>query len=152
MSASEIVKRYGNRWPIECYFKACKSLLKLVKEFHGVSYDLTLSSTTLVLTRFILFEWIRRKHNDDKTIAKLFFVCCEDIQNMDFTTALRNLMSIFTTGLRTGNISIDETIRIQLIGWFVSQPAFIPSIFPEFSEYIGVDEGHCAVLKAEYCQ
>lgn len=36
LSASEVVRRYGNRWPIECCFKACKSLLKLGKEFHGV--------------------------------------------------------------------------------------------------------------------
>ena len=62
LSASEVVRRYGNRWPIECCFKACKPLLKLGKEFHGLSYDLTVSSTALVFTRFILLEWIRCKH------------------------------------------------------------------------------------------
>lgn len=152
LSASEIVRRYGNRWPIECCFKACKSLLKLGKEFHGVSYDLTVSSTALVLTRFILLEWMRRKHNDDKTIAELFFVCCEDIQDMEFTTALRSLMSIFATGIRDGRISIDETVRIQLVGWFVSQPAFIRAVFPGFLECIGADEEECAVLAAACCQ
>ncbi|MCI9357987.1 MAG: transposase [Lachnospiraceae bacterium] len=88
LSASEIVRRYGNHWDVECCFKDCKSLLKLGKEFHRVSYDLTVSSTFLILTRFILLEWMRRKHNDDKTIAELFFVCCKDIQDMEFTAAL----------------------------------------------------------------
>lgn len=152
LSASEIVRRYGNRWPIECCFKACKSLLKLGKEFHGVSYDLTVSSAALVFTRFILLEWIRRKHNDDKTIAELFFVCCEDIQDMEYSTALRSLMSIFTTGIRNGSVIIDETVRMQLIEWFVSQPAFIQSIFPEFMNGIGRDEGDLSILQVAYCQ
>lgn len=152
LSASEIVRRYGNRWPIECCFKACKSLLKLGKEFHGVSYDLTVSSTALVFTRFILLEWMRRKHNDDKTIAELFFVCCEDIQDMELSTALRSLMSIFATGIRNGSITIDETVRMQLIGWFVSQPAFIRAIFPEFMSDIGIDEEDSSILSVAFCQ
>lgn len=152
LSDSEVVRRYGNRWPIECCFKACKSLLKLGREFHGVSYDLTVSSTALVFTRFILLEWIRRKHNDDKTIAELFFVCCEDIQDMEYSTALRSLMSIFVTGISNGIIIIDETVRMQLIEWFVSQPAFIRSIFPEFMDGIGADEGDLSILQAAYCQ
>lgn len=54
----------------------------------GVSYDLTVSSTALVFTRFILLKWMHRKHNDEKTIAGLFFVCCEDIQDMELSAAL----------------------------------------------------------------
>ena len=137
---------------IECCFKTCKSLLKLGKEFHGVSYDLTVSSTALVFTRFILLEWIRRKHNDDKTIAELFFVCCEDIQDMELSTALRSLISIFATGIRDGSIIIDETVCEQLIGWFVSQPAFIRAIFPEFMSGIGVDEEDSTILSVACCQ
>ena len=152
LSAGEIVRRYGNRWPIECCFKACKSLLKLGKEFHGVNYDLTISSTALVFTRFILLEWIRRKHNDEKTIAELFFVCCEDIQDMEYSTALRSLMCIFATGVRNGDITINETVRMQLIEWFVSQPAFIQSIFPEFMSGIEADQGDLSILSVVYCQ
>ncbi|RKI42080.1 hypothetical protein D7V86_20530 [bacterium D16-51] len=43
LSAGEIVRRYGNRRPIECCLKVCKSLLKPGKEFHGVSCDPTVS-------------------------------------------------------------------------------------------------------------
>ena len=126
--------------------------MKLGKEFHGISYDLTVSSTALVFARFILLEWMRRKHNDEKTIAELFFVCCEDIQDMELGTALRGLMSIFATGVKNGSIIIDETVRIQLMEWFVSQPAFIRAIFPEFIGDIGADDEEASILSAAYCQ
>ena len=95
---------------------------------------------------------MRRKHNDEKTIAELFFVCCEDIQDMELSTALRSLMSIFAAGIRNGSITIDETVRIQLIEWFVSQPAFIQAIFPGFIWDIDVDDGDVSILSATYCQ
>ena len=95
---------------------------------------------------------MRRKHNDEKTLAELFFVCCEDIQDMELSAALRSLMVIFSTGVRNGSISIDKTVRIQLIEWFVSQPAFIQAIFPGFIWDIGADDGDASVLTATYCQ
>ncbi len=92
---------------------------------------------------------MRRKHNDEKTIAELFFVSCEDIQDMELSTALRSLMSIFAAGIRNGSITIDETVRVQLIEWFVSQPTFIQAIFPEF---IWVIDVNVSTLSAAYCQ
>jgi len=57
-----------------------------------------------------LLEWLRRKKDDDKTICKLFYICCDDIQDMELTTALRQLLD----------------------NWFVSQPAFIQALCPDF--------------------
>ncbi len=132
LSDAEIVRIYGNRWSIECCFKACKSLLKLGREFQGLSYDMTVSSTALALARFTLLEWIRRKCNDQKTICELFYVCCDDIQDMELSCALKHLLSIFVKGIRDGSVTIDESIRIQLVAWFVSQPKFIQALFPAF--------------------
>ncbi len=106
--------------------------MKLGKEFQGLSYDMTVSSTALALTRFTLLEWIRRKCNGQKTICELFYVCCDDIQDMELSSALKHLLSIFVKGIRDGSITIDETIRIQLVAWFVSQPKFIQALFPSF--------------------
>lgn len=139
LSDGEIVRRYGNRWSIECFFKSSKSLLKLGSEFHGMTYDLTVSSTAIVFARFILLEWLRRKNNDDKTICELFFVCCEDIQDMELSVALRGLMSIFARGFRNGNITIDEEVRLQLLEWFISQPGFIRAIFSDFQDELFPD-------------
>ena len=132
LSSGEIVRRYGNRWSIELFFRAGKSLLDLGSEFQGLSYDMTVSSTAIVFTRYILLEWLRRKKNDDKTICELFYVCCDDIQDMELTTALRRLLELLANGLENRMISITSEVKSQLINWFVSQPAFIQALCPDF--------------------
>ena len=128
LTDEEIVRRYGYRWSIECCFKVSKSLLKLGKEFQPVNYDTTVSSTALVFTRFIILEWIRRKKNDWKTIGELFFVCCEDVRDIELTEALERLLAIFMDGLKNGAVQINESIRKELIDWYISQPIFIQRI------------------------
>ena len=85
----------GNRWSIECFFKASKSFLKLETEFQSRSYDAIVSHTAIVFTRYTIPEWIRRNQNGKKTYGELFYVLCEDIQDMDLENALHSLMSLF---------------------------------------------------------
>ena len=132
LSNEEIVRTYGNRWSIELFFRASKSLLDLGSEFQGLSYDMTVSSTAIVFTRYILMEWLRRKKNDEKTICELFYVCCDDIQDMELSTALKQLLEILVNGLGNQMITITSEIKSQLISWFVSQPAFIQALCPNF--------------------
>lgn len=82
LSDSEIVRIYGNRWSIECFFKASKSFLKLGTEFQSRTYDAMVSHTAIVFTRYTILEWIRRKENDEKTYGELFFLFCDDIQDI----------------------------------------------------------------------
>ena len=79
ISDAEIVRIYGNRWSIECFFKSSKSFLKLGTEFQNYNYGAMVSHTTIVFTRYIILEWIRRNQNDQKTYGELFFLFCEDI-------------------------------------------------------------------------
>ena len=92
---AEIVRVYGNRWSIECFFKSSKSFLKLGTEFQSHNYGAMVSHTAIVFTRYIILEWIRRNQNDQKTYGELFFMFCEDIQDMDLTNALQSLMALF---------------------------------------------------------
>lgn len=64
LNNAEIVRIYGNRWSIECFFNASKSFLKLGSEFQSRSYGAMVSHTTIVFTRYIILEWIRRNQND----------------------------------------------------------------------------------------
>ena len=132
LSNNEIVRTYGNRWSIELFFRASKSLLDLGTEFQGLSYDMTVSGTAIVYTRYILLEWLRRKKNDEKTICELFYVCCDDIQDMELTTALKQLLTILANGLQNRAITISNEVKSQLINWFVSQPLFIQALCPNF--------------------
>jgi hypothetical protein len=56
LSEQEIVQIYGIRREIEVFFKTIKSLLRLQKEFQGVSYDLLISHTTIVFSRYIILS------------------------------------------------------------------------------------------------
>ena len=66
---TEIVRIYGNRWSIECFFKASKSFLKLGTEFQSRTYDAMVSHTAIVFTRYTILEWMRRNENDEKPMA-----------------------------------------------------------------------------------
>lgn len=133
LTDAEIVRTYGNRWSIEVFFKASKSLLKLGGEFQSRSYDAMVSHTTIVFTRYILLEWIRRNKNDEKTYGELFFMLCEEIQDMDLTTALASLMSLFAETINNFAADITSIIKSKVQCWITSQPAFIQAMFDGLS-------------------
>ena len=54
LSDTEVIRRHGCRWSVECCCKVCKSLLKSGKEFRPVNDNATVSSTALVFTRLII--------------------------------------------------------------------------------------------------
>jgi hypothetical protein len=128
----EIIRTYGNRWKIEVFFKSTKSLMKLGSEFQGRSYDMMISHTTIVMTRYIMTEWIRREEKDQKTLGELFFRFSDDIHDMDFITALQNLMSLFIEFADGITSASTETIKCQLQQWVNQQATFIKALFTDF--------------------
>ena len=92
---------------------------------------MAVSSTAIVFTRYIILEWLRRKENDQKTIGEIFFVYCDDIQDLELSTAVASIFSLFVEGIRKGTVIITEAFRLQLVNWYVSQPRFIKALFPE---------------------
>lgn len=129
LSDSEIVRIYGNRWSIECFFKASKSFLKLGSEFQCRSYSAMVSHTTIVFVRYILLEWIRRNQNDERSYGELFYMFCDDIQDMDLTSALQSLMALFVDIVTTFSAKITELIKNQVSNWIASQATFIQAMF-----------------------
>lgn len=129
LSDSEIVRIYGNRWSIECFFKASKSFLKLGSEFQCRSYSAMVSHTTIVFVRYILLEWIRRNQNDERSYGELFYMFCDDIQDMDLTNALQSLMALFVDIVTTFSAKITKLIKNQVTNWIASQATFIQAMF-----------------------
>ncbi len=129
LNNSEIIRIYGNRWSIECFFKSSKSFLKLGTEFQSHNYGAMVSHTTIVFTRYIILEWIRRNQNDQKTYGELFFMFCDDIQDMDLTNALRSLMALFVEHISTLSADITSVIKSKVTEWISSQASFIQVLF-----------------------
>lgn len=131
LSDTEIVRIYGNRWSIECFFKASKSFMKLGTEFQCRSFDAMVSHTTIVFTRYILLEWIRRNENDERSYGELFYMFCDDIQDMDLTNALQSLMTLFVNIAQTFSAQITEMIKNQVANWMSTQALFIQAMFSD---------------------
>lgn len=125
----EIVRIYGNRWSIECFFKSSKSFLKLGTEFQSRTYDAMVSHTAIVFTRYTILEWIRRNQNDQKTYGELFFMFCENIQDMDLTNALQSLMALFVDHISALSADITSYIKSKVTVWMMSQASFIQALF-----------------------
>ena len=74
-------------------------------------------------------------------------MCCDDIRDIELSDALKRLMAIFLNGLNEGSIQIEESIRLELIGWYISQPVFIQAICNNVLEEAGLSRiGKEAVL------
>ncbi|SDP19255.1 hypothetical protein SAMN04487897_1457 [Paenibacillus sp. yr247] len=95
MSEDEIVRIYGMRWSIETFFKFTKSYLKLGTEFHGRSFDMLIRYTTVVFGRYLVMEYERRQENDEKSLGGLFFLFADEVRDLDYQTALQQLMTLF---------------------------------------------------------
>ncbi len=131
VSASEIVRIYGNRWKIETFFKSAKHTLKLGSEFESRSFDAVVSHTSIVFARYIVLEYIRRCNSDIKTLGGLFEVCCEDVKDMDFESAISSLFELVLKVVSEGKVCI-STIKSQLRYWFESQASFIKALVGDF--------------------
>ena len=129
LSDAEIVRIYGNRWSIECFFKSSKSFLKLGTEFQSHNYGAMVSHTTIVFTRYIILEWIRRNQNDQRTYGELFYMFCDDIQDMDLTNALQSLMALFVEHISNLSADITSVIKCKVSEWIGSQASFIQALF-----------------------
>ena len=124
LSDEEIIRIYGMRWDIEVFFKACKSLLRLGKEFQGRSYDMMVAHTTIVFTRYIMLSWESRKMEDPRTLGGLFYLMCDELVSRDWRLALHDLWSIVEPIAQGVAINLQQ-VQCQLLNWIASLPSYI---------------------------
>lgn len=98
-------------------------------EFQSHNYGAMVSHTTIVFTRYIVLEWLRRNLNDQKSYGELFFMYCEDIQDMDLTNALQSLMALFVEHISTLSADITSVLKSKVTEWIASQALFIQALF-----------------------
>ncbi|MFY3792139.1 IS4 family transposase [Ureibacillus sp. MALMAid1270] len=125
LSEQEIVRIYGMRWDIEVFFKTTKSLLRLQKEFQGMSYDLLISHTTIVFSRYIVLSWQNRCHNDQRTLGGIFYELCDEVSELDWAVALQQLIELLEDALKKTNKTIQKIIKSQLQQWIDGLPNYI---------------------------
>ena len=129
----EIIRIYGIRWDIEVFFKCAKSLLRLQKEFQGRSYDLLVSHTTIVFSRYILLAWQHRQSTDHRTLGGLFHLLCDEVNQLDWAIALKQLINLIEDVAKKVNKKITTLIQTQLQQWIAGLPSYIKAYLPNLS-------------------
>ena len=90
LSEKEIIRVYGKRWDIEVFFKACKSYLKLVKEYRGISYDAMNAHVAIVFSRYMMLSVAQR---ETRTIGhELCFCLLDEIEDITFSRSMCIIM------------------------------------------------------------
>ena len=130
LTAEEIIRIYRMRWDIEVFFKCAKSLLRLQKEFQGRSYDLLVSHTTIVFSRYILLAWQHRQSTDQRSIGGLFYLLCDEVGTLDWAIALQHLVELINEIATKAGKKISGLIQRQLQQWIASLPNYIKAYLP----------------------
>ena len=124
LDAQEVIRLYENRWSIECFFKVAKSQLQLGKEYQNINYSTAVASTTIVCTRYILLEWLRRQENDTRTLGALFRMTCEEVQDVTFEASLANLLLLLMDAAESFGEECINLIKSKVSEWINSQHRF----------------------------
>jgi hypothetical protein len=130
---AEIVRIYGMRWSIETFFKFTKSYLKLGTEFQGHSFDMLISHTTIVFSRYLVMEWERRQKNDEKSLGGLFFLFSDEVRDLDLVTALQQLMTFFMDVTEAKTKRNKQAVIRQVLDWIAGLPSYIKGLLPQLS-------------------
>jgi len=133
LSTEEVIEIYGMRWDIEVFFKCTKSLLRLQKEFQGRSYDLLVSHTTIVFSRYILMAWQHRQGTDNRSFGGLFYLLCDEVSALDWAAALQKLIELVKDVATASGKKISKMIRSQLQHWISGLPSYIKAYLPILS-------------------
>ena len=88
ISEEEIIRIYRKKWDNEVFFKACKSYLKLVKEYRGISYDGMSVHVAIVFARYIMLSVAQRENEDNKTICELCFCLLDEMGDITFSRSM----------------------------------------------------------------
>ena len=123
LSEEEIIRLYGKRWDIEVFFKMCKSYLALAKEFQQLSYDAVTAHTAIVMLRYMMLAYEKRKSNDMRSLCEYFFDFYEEATDLKYEHALLLILQILNNVIRDSRIGLtDEQVQLILEAFLLELP------------------------------
>lgn len=117
LTEDEIIQLYGKRWSIEVYFKMCKQYLHLSK-YQGLSYDGIFAHCVFVATSYIILALHQREEVDDRTIGELFYLTVEELNDLTFSEAIRDLIELFHDAFKAEPV-LREDVLDNIIEKFI---------------------------------
>ena len=118
-AAIEIHNEFNREVPI-CgvqstgWLRPCRYRSNLTRFPHACS-----SFATIVFARYIMLATAAREEHDPKTIGALFFECCDELEDIQFTDALRLLIDLLKSIIN--DIDAENSMEIdKVIEQFIS--------------------------------
>ena len=124
----EVIRIYGKRWDIEVFFKMTKSYLRLAKEFQGRSYDMMFAHTSIVFARYLLLTLESRESQDPRTLGELFYICCDELDDIQFASALLLLIELFKSAVQEVLVLTEEKFQELFDKFLSSLPKYIKGL------------------------
>ncbi len=125
LSEKEIIRIYGKRWDIEVFFKTCKSMLKLETGCRSLSYDAMTAYVSIVFTRYMLLSVEKRIDEDDRTAGELFYLMCDELQDITFSRSMSIIVQAFLDSLMELLHLTNEQIAELLNRFYSRMPAYL---------------------------
>lgn len=95
LSEEDIIAMYGKRWNIEVFFKVCKSILKLGKEFQCRSFDSSCALVSVVFLRYMKLAVENRENRDERSLGELFMHYCKEVEDISFEYSFAIILEAF---------------------------------------------------------
>ncbi|MNY64849.1 hypothetical protein D3C86_2020210 [compost metagenome] len=82
-----------------------------------------------MFSRYLVMEFERRQENDRKSLGGLFFLFSDEVRDLDYETALQQLMALFIqmTGAKTKRDK--SSVFCQLHEWISGLPRYLKGLF-----------------------
>ena len=87
--------------------------------------------TTIVFARYLILEWEHRNNSDDRSFGGLFYLYCEEVSDMDFKTALQQLVDFVLTFVNEIAAEKESAIKCQLQELISGFPSYIRNLFAD---------------------
>ena len=121
----EVVRIYGKRWSVEVFFKACKNVLRLSKEFQTRSYDSMVAHTSIVFLRYMMLSFEMRSSEDNRAYGELFYENCEEMEDISFGVAIQLLLQLLKERLENGMTLTGRVLEELFKAFLEKTPSFL---------------------------
>ncbi len=99
--------------------------MNLGKEFQGLSYDSMIAHTAIIIIRYMMLAVENRNNQDSRTMDELFFLNFDELQDIQFSEALKVILDILQETLQEVLFLTKEQIDILIEAFITKLPKYL---------------------------
>jgi hypothetical protein len=99
-------------------FKMCKHYLRLCNETQTRDFDAMIGHATIVMVRHNFLALERRDESDQRTFGELFYLCTDEVKDLDLYEAMKRILSMLIEELRKYSEISEKIVTILIESFF----------------------------------